>query len=194
MLWRATSFRRDAGDGVDQRLRRALPCNAAARRSQMVHSPWASSPATWSRPAELTVRRKARDDRPRRNGDLRLRRPAGGMERLQRHARYGQRHRPARRLPAAGYYVAATLIALAAALDLQMILQRGIAGAPQGSRAICGGCLAWFVATAPSSSASNGWAGRGAGSPILLVLGFAPLGFMLFWPVRAARQAPARRA
>ena len=87
--------------------------------------------------------------------------------------------------PATGYYVAASLIALAAALDLKVILAGGIAGVPRIARHLWRMCSAWFIATGSfflgQQRVMPEWM---RGSPVLLVLGLAPLAFMLFWLVR----------
>lgn len=88
-------------------------------------------------------------------------------------------------MPAAGYYFAATLITLAAALDLKVILRRGISGVPRVARHLWRMCLAWFVATGSFFLGQQRVMPEAVqGSPVLLVLGFAPLAFMLFWLVR----------
>ena len=86
---------------------------------------------------------------------------------------------------ASGYYGLAALIALAAALDLKMILRRGITGVPRIARHLWRMCLAWFVATGSFFLGQQRVMPAAVqGSPVLLLLGLAPLAFMLFWLVR----------
>jgi hypothetical protein len=88
-------------------------------------------------------------------------------------------------MPATGYYLFGAIVALAAALDLKVILQRGIAGVPRIARHLWRMCLAWFVATGSFFLGQQRVMPEAVqGSPVLLVLGFAPLAFMLFWLVR----------
>jgi hypothetical protein len=86
---------------------------------------------------------------------------------------------------ASGYYALAGIIALAAALDAKVIRNRGIAGAPRIARHLWRMCLALFVATGSFFLGQQRVMPEAVrGSPILLVLGLAPLVFMLFWLVR----------
>ena len=88
-------------------------------------------------------------------------------------------------MPAAGYYVLAGIIALAAGFDLKVILRGGIAGAPRIARHLWRMCTAWFVATGSFFLGQQRVMPEAVrGSPLLLLLGFAPLAFMLFWLVR----------
>jgi hypothetical protein len=87
--------------------------------------------------------------------------------------------------PAAGYYAAAVLIALAAAADLRMILRGGIAGVPRIARHL------WRDVRRLVRRHGSFFLGQQRvmpeavqGSPILLVLGLAPLAFMVFWLIR----------
>jgi len=87
--------------------------------------------------------------------------------------------------PATGYYVAASLIALACAGDLRLILQGGISGVPRITRHLWRMCAAWFIATGSFFLGQQRnmpeWM---RGSPVLTILGLAPLAFLLFWLVR----------
>jgi hypothetical protein len=88
-------------------------------------------------------------------------------------------------MPAAGYFGFAAIVALAAALDLKVIVQRGITGVPRIARHLWRMCLAWFVATGSFFLGQQRVMPAAVqGSPVLLLLGLAPLGFMLFWLVR----------
>ena len=87
--------------------------------------------------------------------------------------------------PATGYYVAASLIALAAALDLKIIRQGGIAGVPRIARHLWRMSAAWFIAAGSFFLGQQRVMPEAVqGSPILTILGLAPLAFMLFWLVR----------
>ena len=87
--------------------------------------------------------------------------------------------------PAMAYYVAAAIITLAAGLDLKVILRRGISGTPRIARHLWRMCSAWFIATGSFFLGQQRVMPEAVrGSPILLVLGLAPLAFMLFWLVR----------
>ncbi|MBI1209922.1 MAG: DUF2306 domain-containing protein [Alphaproteobacteria bacterium] len=84
----------------------------------------------------------------------------------------------------APYFAFATLAALAAAGDLNLIRKGGLRGASRVSRHLWRMCLALFFAT------SFFFIGQQKvmpaymhGSPILLVLGLAPLAILLFWAV-----------
>lgn len=86
---------------------------------------------------------------------------------------------------AAGYYTLGALIALAAALDLKVILNRGITGPPRIARHLWRMCMALFSATLSFFVGQQRVMPEAVrGSPILLILGFAPLAVMLFWLVR----------
>lgn len=86
---------------------------------------------------------------------------------------------------ASGYYALGGIIALAAALDLKVLLNRGITGVPRIARHLWRMCLALFVATGSFFLGQQRVMPEAIrGSPILLVLGLAPLAFMLFWLVR----------
>ena len=83
------------------------------------------------------------------------------------------------------YYALGSIIALAAALDLKVILNRGIAGVPRIARHLWRMCLALFIATGSFFLGQQRVMPEAVqGSPILLVLGLAPLAFMLVWLVR----------
>lgn len=85
-----------------------------------------------------------------------------------------------------GYYLLGGIIALAAALDLKVILNHGITGPPRIARHLWRMCTALFSATLSFFLGQQRVMPEAVrGSPILLVLAFAPLAFMLFWLVRA---------
>ena len=96
------------------------------------------------------------------------------------------------------YYVFGSLAALCASLDLKVIWQGGVSGVQRLARHVWRMCFSLFVA------AGSFFIGQQKvmpafmhGSPILLVLGLAPLGFMIFWLVRirvAARPRALTRA
>lgn len=86
---------------------------------------------------------------------------------------------------ASGYFVMGGLIALAAALDAKVILNRGIAGPPRIARHLWRMCLALFVATGSFFLGQQRLMPEAVrGAPVLAILGLAPLAFMLFWLVR----------
>jgi len=83
------------------------------------------------------------------------------------------------------FFVFGSVMALAATLDLRMILRGGIAGAPRIARHVWRMCFALFIAT------GSFFLGQQKvmpafmhGSPILVALGIAPLPFMIFWLAR----------
>lgn len=80
------------------------------------------------------------------------------------------------------YYVGAVMPALCAALDWRVIRLGGLSGAQRIARHVWRVCLALFFATGSffigQQKVMPNWM---QGSPVLLVLGLAPLAFMLFW-------------
>jgi uncharacterized membrane protein len=87
--------------------------------------------------------------------------------------------------PAMLYYVFGSIVTLAALGDLKMILRGGISGAPRIARHLWRMCYALFTAS------GSFFLGQQKvmpafmhGSPILVVLGIAPLAFMIFWLFR----------
>jgi len=88
-------------------------------------------------------------------------------------------------IPASAYYGQALVAALAFGLDIKVILRGGISGVPRIARHIWRVCLAFFEAT------SAFFIGQQKvmpmfmhGSPVLMMLGVAPLVVMVFWLVR----------
>jgi uncharacterized membrane protein len=97
--------------------------------------------------------------------------------------------------PPALYFNVVVIALLFAAGDLRMILRGGVAGVQRLSRHILRMGFAFFVA------AGSFFLGQQKvmpaafhGSPVLLVLGLAPLGLMLFWLVRVRIGPRKRRA
>lgn len=87
--------------------------------------------------------------------------------------------------PAALYFSFGTIAALAAMGDLRLLLRGGVAGGARIARHVWRMCLALFMAT------GSFFLGQQKvmpaflhGSPVLVVLGIAPLAVMLFWLVR----------
>ena len=83
------------------------------------------------------------------------------------------------------YYVVGGLALFVAVLDLKVILQGGISGAPRIARHLWRMCFAFFVAT------GSFFIGQQKVMPVwmhgawyLYVLGLAPLAFMVFWLIR----------
>ena len=93
------------------------------------------------------------------------------------------------------YYVLGALIWLAAALDLKVILKRGISGTQRIARHLWRMSLGLFVATGSFFLGQQRVMSESIqGSPVLLVLGFSPLAAMLFWLVRVRFGPRLRRA
>ncbi len=87
--------------------------------------------------------------------------------------------------PGQAYFVLGGIIALAAALDLKVILQGGTTGAPRLARHLWRMCVAFFIATGSLFIGQQDILPAAVrGSPVLFVLGFAPFGVMAFWLVR----------
>jgi hypothetical protein len=83
------------------------------------------------------------------------------------------------------YYAFAFFAAFAAALDLKVVLRGGISGAARIARHLWRMCFALFFAAAFFFlGRQNDVLKFMHGSPVLLVLGLAPLGFMVFWLFR----------
>ena len=87
--------------------------------------------------------------------------------------------------PAAGYFISAAFTVFAAALDLKVIVRGGISGVARIARHLWRMCFALFFAT------GSFFIGQQKvmpafiqGSPVLFVLGLAPLAVMVFWLVR----------
>ena len=88
-------------------------------------------------------------------------------------------------IPATLYFVFGGLSVFFAALDLKVILQGGLSGAPRIARHLWRMCWAFFIA------AGSFFLGQQKVMPVwmhgawyLYVLGLAPLGFMIFWLIR----------
>jgi hypothetical protein len=93
------------------------------------------------------------------------------------------------------YFALAAIIACFAWGDLRVILRGGLAGTPRLARHVGRMGLAFFIA------AGFFFLGRQKampamiqGSPVLLVLGLAPLGLTMFWLIRIRLRRPARKA
>jgi hypothetical protein len=82
------------------------------------------------------------------------------------------------------YYVFATFAAIPALLDLKVILQRGISGAPRIARHLWRMCFALFFAASFFFLGQPRVAAFFHKSPLLFVPALAPLAAMLFWLVR----------
>lgn len=83
------------------------------------------------------------------------------------------------------YFVFAAFAAFAAALDVKVIRNGGISGTQRIARHIWRMCFALFFATSFFFIGQQKVMPAGMrGSPVLLALGFAPLGVMIFWLVR----------
>jgi uncharacterized membrane protein len=91
--------------------------------------------------------------------------------------------------------VMAALAILAAALDLRVILRGGLSGAARTARHVWRMCVALFIAT------GSFFIGQPQifpavlrGSPLLILLGVAPLGALAFWMIRIRLPARLRPA
>jgi hypothetical protein len=83
------------------------------------------------------------------------------------------------------YYTFAIIAALFALLDLKMIWQGGVSGARRLARHLWRMCFALFFAAASFFLGQQKVMPQFMhGSPILWLLGLAPLGFMIFWLIR----------
>ena len=96
---------------------------------------------------------------------------------------------------AAGYFVLAGLVALAAAFDAKVILNRGITGVPRIARHLWRMCLALFVAVGSFFLGQQRLMPEFMqGSPWLFVPPLAVLAMMFFWLVRVRVGKRLRRA
>jgi len=83
---------------------------------------------------------------------------------------------------ATGYYALGGIIALAAALDLKVILNRGITGTPRLRRHLWRMCTALFIASGSFFLGQQRVMPEVMqGSPWLAIPALAPLAIMLFW-------------
>lgn len=97
-------------------------------------------------------------------------------------------------VPLAVPFVAAAVAALAAGLDLKVILKGGIAGTARIARHVWRICSGLFIATGSFFIGQQKVMPLAVhGSPVLLLLGFAPFLFMAFWLVRIRIGARFRR-
>ena len=93
------------------------------------------------------------------------------------------------------YYTFATIAGLFVLLDLRMLWQGGVSGVQRIARHLWRMCFGLFFAT------GSFFLGQQKvmpafmhGSPVLWILGLAPLGFLIFWMVRGRRtRAPVHR-
>lgn len=93
-------------------------------------------------------------------------------------------------VPMAAPFILAGAAALLALLDLKVILQGGITGASRSLRHLWRMCLCLFIATGSFFiGQQKDMPALMQGSPILLLLGFAPLIAMLYWLIKTRRRA-----
>lgn len=91
-------------------------------------------------------------------------------------------------------FATAALCLLAGLLDLKVILRRKLSPAQRISRHLWRMCVAFFIATGSFFIGQQDVLPAAVrGSPILFVLGFAPLALMLFWLVRIRVSKPFAR-
>lgn len=87
--------------------------------------------------------------------------------------------------PSALFFVFGSVMALATAMDLRLILRGGISGVQRIARHVWRMCFALFVATGSFFLGQQKvMPAFMQGSPILVALGIAPLLFMIFWLYR----------
>jgi hypothetical protein len=93
------------------------------------------------------------------------------------------------------YFVFAGVATLFAAFDVRAILKGGVEGTARIGRHLSRMCTAWFIASASfflgQQKVMPLWM---HGSKVLLVLGLAPLAFLLFWQIRIRIGARFKRA
>lgn len=88
-------------------------------------------------------------------------------------------------VPAVAPVMFAGVAMLAAAMDLKVVLRRGISGSQRIARHLWRMCVGWFIATGSFFlGQQKDMPAFLHGSPILLVLGLAPLPLLLFWMIR----------
>lgn len=88
-------------------------------------------------------------------------------------------------VPVAAPVMFAAVAMLAAAMDLKVVLNRGISGPERIARHLWRMCLGWFIATGSFFlGQQKDMPAFMHGSPILLALGVAPLPLLLFWILR----------
>jgi uncharacterized membrane protein len=88
-------------------------------------------------------------------------------------------------VPVAAPMIFAGVAMLAAAMDLRVVLSHGISGPQRIARHLWRMCVGWFIATGSFFlGQQKDMPAFMHGSPILLVLGFAPLPLLLFWMFR----------
>jgi hypothetical protein len=87
--------------------------------------------------------------------------------------------------PAPAYFFVASVVALAAALDLKVVLRGGIKGTPRIARHLWRMCLALFIAAAAFFLGQQKVMPVSVrGSPFLFLPPLAALGMMVFWLAR----------
>lgn len=88
-------------------------------------------------------------------------------------------------VPVAAPIILSFVAALLAVLDIKVLLKGGIAGAARIARHLWRMCLGLFIATGSFFiGQQQDMPASIQGSPVLLILGFAPLLAMVFWLVR----------
>jgi hypothetical protein len=86
---------------------------------------------------------------------------------------------------AAFYYVFAGVAAFFTLLDFKVVLRGGVAGTQRIARHLWRMCFALFFATGSFFLGQQKVMPKFMhGSPVLLALGLAPLGFLIFWMIR----------
>ena len=91
-------------------------------------------------------------------------------------------------VPIAAPIIFSCVALLVAGLDLKVILKGGIAGTPRVRRHLWRLCLGLFIATGSFFiGQQKDMPAAVQGSPVLLLLGFAPVAAMVFWLVAVAK-------
>ena len=94
-------------------------------------------------------------------------------------------------VPAAAPLIFAAVAMLGAVTDLKVILRHGISGSQRIARHLWRMCAGWFIATGSFFlGQQKDMPAFLHGSPILLVLGMAPLPLLLFWMIRVRIARP----
>jgi uncharacterized membrane protein len=88
-------------------------------------------------------------------------------------------------VPVAAPIIFAGVAMLAAAMDLKVILHGGLSGSQRIARHLWRMCVGWFIATGSFFlGQQKDMPAFLHGSPVLVVLGLAPLPLLLFWMIR----------
>ena len=85
-------------------------------------------------------------------------------------------------VPLVMYFFGSTIILLAAAGDLRMLVRGGISGTPRIARHLWRMCYGWFIATGSFFLGKQEFfPASWRGSPLFLVPALLPLALLIFW-------------